>query len=182
MDQNNSQRRRASAILGALLYLWAFLTLLSCNISDQSASPAGYLIYSTSFEDSTDLKEWRGHGGYDRYAGGSPNGGKFSLYVAGGCIVPHAQIDLPPLRERSALILRCWGRRVVDGGSVTLSIIGPASAPSAHLVIADSVWKHYSTEKIVCPENAHPQIALMAGGIKAASMLVDNIEVLVIDE
>lgn len=135
-------------------------------------------VYFNSFESSEDTVGWWGYGAIGFWSDAPPNGGKQSLYVSGGCIVPHATVDLNAMMTDSYIILRCWGKNLAIGGGVSLKL--PGDVPrSISIVVVDTAWKSYvSPDTLFCPANQSIRLSLAAGGIAPSAMLVDLVEVI----
>ncbi|MBA4313629.1 MAG: hypothetical protein C0417_13475 [Chlorobiaceae bacterium] len=145
---------------------------------DIPSSP-GERIYFNSFETSADTIGWNGWMEFRREA--PPIGGQQSVYISGGCIYPHAYINLPAENYDRLLILRCWGKNLEIGGLVELRLNPEVSIwPSPHVSISvnDTLWKFYQSDTLHCPANIPLQLSMSAGGIVPSTMLVDLIEII----
>lgn len=132
-------------------------------------------IYFNSFEKESDLTGWEG---YYVLRNDTPiSGGHQSLYISGGCVVPHAYYKLGPYDEDLKLSIQCWGKNLVLGGSVNLQTVDHTS--SIFLSIQDKNWKYYTTDSVLfCPAGKKLQLSLSSGGIISSAMLIDNIEII----
>lgn len=167
-------------LLKLILYLFPFFifTLYGCEKNTIIAPSRLYypVIYFNSFEFSWDTIGWHGYGKSIFYD--APiNGGKRSLYVSGGCLVPHAWVDFQNKSPFSDFKLRCWGKNLSNGGTVTLSSKNDLYK-SIYISIIDSTWKKYQSDNVLhLSPNDTFRLELISGGIVSSSMLVDLIEV-----
>ncbi len=158
----------------------AILGLAFCGLRcDELTAPAsettGELVYFTSFEKDADTSGWQGYG-YDLRNEAPSNGGNRSLFVSGGCIWPHALLNLKPLEQDSRLIIRCWGKNLGIGGGVSLAI--DDFRKSIHISVQDQEWTAYeSSDTLFCPAGSKLSLLLGAGGFVSSAMLVDLIEI-----
>ena len=163
--------------LVALLPCVPCLANLSCDTSMVVQELPGTVIYSNSFESSADTVGWITQGALEFRVDVPPGGGTQSVYVAGGCLAPTAWVDLNPLDQDSRLLLRCWGKSLVGGGSVMLDRSGEFSQ-GIQIGIGDSAWTSYaSRDTLFCPANIPMRLSVLSGGIIFNSMLVDRLEI-----
>lgn len=135
-------------------------------------------IYFNSFESPQDTSGWQGFGARELRNDAPPGGGNQSLFVSGGCIVPHALVEFRSPSQETCLRLRCWGKKLLGGGEVSLFIKGALPGKGISLSIGDSLWNSYqSADSLICPANQTLQLEMMSGGIIAGAMLVDMVEV-----
>jgi hypothetical protein len=158
------------------------VTFLVCSCKKESTTAPEALqstpLYLNSFESSADTVGWQGFGTHTFYADAPRGGGKQSLYVSGGCQIPHAYICFQNSVPSSYVKLHCWGKRLIGGGSVSLTIMHKP-LKSIYCQITDSVWTYYeSTDSLFCASDDSLSLELDSGGIVAGSMLVDMIEVI----
>ena len=131
-------------------------------------------IYSNSFEKESDLVGWEGY--YVLNNDTPISGGHQSIYISGGCVVPHVYYELGPFDEDLELTIQCWGKNLDNGGGVSLATEDYSS--SIYLSIKDSNWNYYSTDStLFCPEGKKLQLSLSSGGIISSAMLIDMIEI-----
>ena len=84
----------------ALMFFF-FLMLFSCEKDNDSGQP----IYLNSFESQSDTAGWIGYA--FNFSNDVPAfGGKKSLSVSGGCVVPHAEYIVPPQNTDCYLIIK----------------------------------------------------------------------------
>ena len=167
-------------ITGGLAVLILMLLNVTCRHVTDPDNPAGGIIslpYLNSFESRTDTTGWEGYGAFDFRNDAAPNGGSQSLFVTGGCPVPHAYFDLGKVNRDCFLKIRCWGKDLDIGGSVSLQY-SDAPSPQISLIIDDSQWMYYESEgTLFCPAGQAVRICLNSGGFAPSSMLVDLLEV-----
>ena len=136
------------------------------------------VLYSNSFESSSDTIEWKGNGLYKLYFDGSPNGGKQSLYITGGDISPQAMVELPVLTNESRLILKFWGRSLHRDGNVRLSAVTPTfPLPTIWISFQDTTWKEYA-DTLLLPSGFKLQLMVDSNGKMGGDILIDQIQVL----
>lgn len=134
-------------------------------------------IYSNSFESPADTVGWTGYGAREFRNDVPPNSGKQSLFVSGGCIVPHAAFRIGRIHEESRFILRCWGRNLSNSGVVSLGLDeNPFSGIG--VTISDTIWTFYvSSDTLFCPTDSSLWLTMLSGGFIPSAMLVDKVEV-----
>ncbi|MFC1502260.1 hypothetical protein ACFL6A_02495 [bacterium] len=163
-------------VIFGLLVCALLLLTFSCNHITEPG--AGFQWpYLNSFETGEDTTGWRGNGFFDLRDSAAPGGGSQSLFVAGGCPIPHAFYDLDIAGEECALQLRCWGKNLAIGGSVTLQLV---NNPSREITISitDTAWTFYeSAQTLTCPSDDAVRITMNSGGYAPSSMLVDLLEI-----
>jgi len=151
--------------------------LSSCQKSVEPGKTTGNRIYATSFESDADTIGWWGYGSRTFRHDAPPGGGYRSLVVSGGCIVPHAGVDLPPLSSSMYISLRCWGKALHGGGSIVLDY-GYETPRGISVYVSDTVWTEYSvTDSLLCLANLPLRLSFFSGGIVPGSMAVDLLEI-----
>lgn len=159
----------------ALLLL--FVVDFDCSHPGEPARDGAGSIYFSSFESNADSAGWIGHGSYMFDADTPSGGGKRSLRVAGGCIVPHAQRTVKVKEAATTLSVDFWGKNLALGGGVSLRR-ADGFGPEIHLSVQDTVWKRYrATAAIVCKPGDELILEMMSGGIVYSAMRVDLLEV-----
>ena len=161
-------------------YFRLVLSTLVVVTSCEKDFDKGEQIYFNSFESQSDVVGWEGNA--FNFSGEAPeHGGKQSLCVSGGCVIPHAQYTLGPQNTDCNLIIRFWGRNLSNGGGVTLSV-NKAGGEHIGFDISDKDWTLYeSQEMIFCPANTSLTLSMISGGIAFSSMLIDMIDIRRID-
>ena len=110
------------------------------------------------------------------------NGGKKSLYISGGCIIPHAQYTLNPQKTDCYLILKFWGKNLSNGGIVWLGV-NREGFGNTGINVSEKGWTLYeSKDTVFCPANVSLNIGVVAGGIMASSIQIDMVEIKKIDK
>ncbi len=144
---------------------------------DDAKGTAEQVVYSNDFESPADTVGWVGYGSMQLRDDVPPGGGRYSLFVSGGCIGPHASFRIMKASGDSRFILRFWGKRLINGGGVGL---GFSESPTGGIgvSVADSTWTHYESQDILyCPADSSLWLTMVSGGFIPGAMLVDNIEV-----
>lgn len=161
--------------IASILFVLCFVTV-GCEEEDTSKFER---IYFNSFEKDIDTVGW--YGGNEFNSDTPPLGGNRSLYISGGCSMPHAYYQLGPFDEDFYLTIRCWGKDLERGGGVGLVVEDPYLS-AIGLRIDDSSWKYYTTDSVLyCPTGEKIRITLSSGGIVSSAMLIDMIEILKIN-
>ena len=159
------------------------LIVLSCgtcsckNATEPQNKLQGITLYSNSFESVSDTIGWSGYGALLLKDDAAPEGGNSSLFVSGGCMVPHAVYDLPAAESDGYYRIACWGKNLAQGGGVELKA-AKASGKGVEVAVTEKDWTSYaSADSIFCPVGDHLRIEMICGGIVYSAMLVDLIEV-----
>ena len=157
------------------LFLIVIPAFSSCE-NDQSGQGDNKQVYYNSFESQSDTSGWDGYA--FSFNDDTPrHGGRQSLYISGGCIIPHARIILPSQPTDCYLVLKCWGKNLTDGGGVTL-YVDKAGYGAVSINVTGKKWTSYvSEDKLFCPANTSLVLQITSGGIVSSSILVDMIEV-----
>ncbi len=137
------------------------------------------IIYSNSFETTQDTVGLQRYGSI-QFSNDVPlDGGTQSLYVSGGCIWPHAMIELGPFNGNGLYKIRCWGKDLQIGGGVSLNVEGNRTLGGINIGVNNKNWTYYeSAETLFCPAGKKLELSMGAGGIAQSAMLIDNIEVI----
>ena len=164
-------------IIKPLTCLLIIIPFLGCENTVSPEDHAAHSWYFNSFESAADTSGWRGNAPVAIENNAPSNGGKHSALVSGGCLIPHAYFEFDPVKEDSYFILRCWGKNLGTGGTVSLSL-GNDWQHSINIDVKDSAWTLYeSADYLFVPQNQNMQLVLNAGGLLASPMLVDLIEI-----
>jgi len=156
------------------------VVFLGCDLTDSTTGfppDRSVVLHKYTFESPADTAGWHGHGAVQLREDVPMNGGEHSLYVSGGCIVPHFVLDLPPIYTDSYLQLRCWGKVLIRGGVVSLGIIGDSISTGTAFALTDSTWYRYTSETVFYSAGDSIELLLNSGGIVPGGILVDNIEI-----
>lgn len=153
------------------------IVLGACRLPFVSGDESWVQIYFNSFEDVADTVGWYGHGSFTVDNRSAPGGGKKSLKVAGGCIVPHARYYIGKMKQDGYLTLQFFGKNLEVGGNVSLEVQGDLSSEK-DVSISDTVWKSYQLpERLYVSRNSDVYINLNSGGIVYSAMLIDLIRI-----
>jgi len=160
-----------------MVLLLALIPLFSCEKnSDREPEYPEDSFYFTSFESSADTAGWYGIGTENLVEDAPRVGGEYSAEISGGCIAPHAYYRFGPLAEDLSLMLRCWGKNLSNGGSVSLHL----EDYSGHIGISVSEpdWTRYECEDTLsCKAGSTVILELNSGGILSSAMRVDQLEI-----
>lgn len=150
--------------------------LFSCQHSVEPQATIGEIVYFNSFESVADTVGWSGYGAIAFRSDAPPGGGKQSLFVSGGCVIPHAYVDIATAAEDNYLIIRCWGKNLGVGGGVWIEVAN--SRTHVGTDITDKDWAFYtSRDTLFCRANQTVRLCMVCGGIVSSEMLVDLVEV-----
>lgn len=156
------------------------LILISCEKDTIHFNPSEH-IYFNSFEQSTDTIGWEGIGLGNIKEDAPESGGKYSLFVSGGCIIPHVVYKFATVQEECYVVLKCWGKNLSNGGGINLHAVNGSGGLS--ISISDTNWTSYvSKDTLLSPADGILELNLIAGGIFGSSMLVDLIEIVKVDK
>ena len=161
--------------------LWLIVVISSLIvISCENKNDLGHQIYFNSFESQSDTAGWIGYA--FNFSNDVPShGGKKSLSVSGGCIIPHAQFTINPQGSDCYLLFKLWGKNLSNGGSVYLGV-DKAGYGSISFDISEKDWDLYeSQDTLFCPANGSLTIGAMSGGIYSSTILIDMIEIRKLD-
>ena len=164
-----------------LIYVCNIILISQCktvNDPDNFQDKNGDIIYFNSFEAESDTTGLEDYSSCFFHDDASPGGGKRSLYVSGGCIVPHVILPVPEQSEDGYFQLKCWAKVLVSGGILELSTV--ASSENSHIavIILDKDWEYYQTsDSLYCSANTSMSISLISGGDNPGGMLVDQIQI-----
>jgi len=152
----------------SILFILCFI-IVGCEEEDTSKFER---IYFNSFEKDIDTVGW--YGGYEFNSDTPPLGGNRSLYISGGCSIPHAYYQLGSFEEDFYLTIGCWAKDLDQGGGVGLVVEGPIVS-GISLKIDEPNWTYYSTDSILfCPSGTN----VSSGGIVSSAMLIDMVEII----
>jgi len=164
-----------------LVIFLSCLAFLSCEKNlDMEADYPIDSFYFNSFERSSDTVGWYGIYENSIVEEAPKLGGRYSLVVSGGCIVPHAYYQFATLTEDCNLILKCWGKNLSNGGS--LSLYMEDHPDRVHISVSEASWtKYISEDTLHCAAGSVLVLELNSGGIISSAMLVDQIEITEVD-
>lgn len=133
-------------------------------------------IYFNSFESPSDTVGWYGIIMEYLVEDAPAGGGRQSVQISGGCIIPHAYVWIDPLDENCSLVLRCWGKNMSYGGSVRLIMDDPRETVS--IPVQETSWTYYNCEDTLqYVAGSRLRIELNSGGIIGSAMRIDQLEI-----
>jgi hypothetical protein len=158
------------------LVFFFFVMLFSCKKENTNENTLEQQIYFNSFESQSDTVGWRGYA--FNFAIDVPSqGGKKSLSISGGCILPHAQYIVSAQNTDYHLVLKFLGKNLSNGGSVNL-YVNKAGYKEISFDVSKKDWTLYeSRDTLFCPANTSLTLEVMAGGIISSAILIDMIEI-----
>jgi hypothetical protein len=159
-----------------LIPIVLLITFLSCEKENIKKNTLEQQIYFNSFESQSDTVGWRGYA--FNFANDVPSiGGKKSLSISGGCILPHAQYTISTQNTDYHLVLKLWAKNLSNGGSVNL-YVNKAGYKEISFDISEKDWKLYeSRDTIFCPANTSLTLSASAGGFITSAILIDMVEI-----
>jgi len=163
------------------ILIFSLFSIISCEKhSDQDPVFPIDSFYFNSFESSSDTAGWYGISVDDIVDEAPIVGGKYSLEVSGGCVSPHAYYRFAPITEDCSLVLKCWGKNLSNGGSISLYTENHSG--SIHISVSESLWTNYICEDTLhCIAGNTLRLELNSGGIISSAMLIDQIEITEVD-
>ncbi|MEZ4985051.1 MAG: hypothetical protein R2795_08465 [Saprospiraceae bacterium] len=149
------------------------LLLSACAQKDATFFPSSNTLYFNSFETSDETR------GLDHYLikeDAPKKGGKHSLSICGGCIVPSFELDaFMTLSEDTPVKLKLWGKTDAGmTGAISLVVDGNLIV---FIDIESSKWKAYESETVIIPANQPIQFFFYSGGFVPVTTYYDMIEV-----
>jgi len=155
----------------------AVIIIVSCGIL--SPGDIGLAAYRNTFETASDTAGWHGYGYVEFRADTPKRASRKSLYVSGGCIVPHFVLELRPLQDDCYLKICVWGKLVDNGGGVSLQLGESPGDTGSEFSVVHSDWTYYlSRQWLHCPAGAAPKLVIISGGFVAGGILVDDLEII----
>ena len=153
------------------------LIFFACRLPMAPVKNTDHQIYFNSFESAADTVGWQGHGSIFLDDRAAPGGGKCSLKVSGGCIIPHARYYLGKMEQDGYLTLNFWGRNLELGGAVSLEVYGDSVIEKV-VSVSDTLWKFYSlADPVYTNQNSDVYISVNSGGIVYSAVLIDVLRV-----
>lgn len=167
--------------ISKLLFPVLLITLTGCN---RLVAPVGEpVLYESSFETSNPLDEWTYKPVlYTDEA--APDGGTQCILVSGGCVIPHATIDLGEVEVTGDYVIEVWGRLLFNGGGIALhrgSLDEEYWLDYRSVSIDSDVWQIFTSEPINLRRGEYASLTMSSGGFIAGGMLVDLLKVYKID-
>lgn len=155
-----------------LIILLSSISVLSCK----KETTAEQNIYFNSFESQSDTVGWIGNA-FNFDIDVPSHGGKKSLSVLGGCIIPHAEYTINPQSTDCYLKVEFWGKNLSNGGGVWLAV-NKDGYSNISFDVTSKKWTLYeSQDPIFCPANTSLTIGAISGGISSSAILIDMIEI-----
>lgn len=153
-----------------------FLLLFSCQgVLDSTSDSKDTIIYSNSFETEEDLLDWQGITAENLRDEAAPSAGQKSVYISGGCIIPHASITLKSPGVDLPVSIQCFAKNLDIGGTVELHV----GDKQIIIIVEKEYWEMYRSDKtIIWKANQPLTIHLNCGGFVPSSMLVDKLQVI----
>lgn len=163
------------------MVLSALLALLSggCMKNTLVKKSKQNTVYFNSFETPQDTLSWYWANNYHLINDAPPGGGKHSLKVKGGRVLPAASFISQPLRYGGYFTVSCWGKVIDIAGYLQLATISDHDLDGAiQLHILDPEWKYIeSTDTLFCPPNRSLMLTLQPGLMAEGSLAIDMIRV-----
>lgn len=154
---------------------------LNCKGTTESEFSFTNVIYFNLFENESDLKNWEGLTAQNLVENPSPYGGKYSVYISGGCVIPHASLTLEAPRKDILVTLEFYGKNLAIGGCIEL-VVGRDFSKLLHVTVDDTTWQKYkSGQSLKWPADSTMSIWMIAGGFVASAMLIDELKILKIN-
>ncbi len=150
---------------------------LNCSDMTKDETDSSLIHYHNSFENETDILNWNGVTIINLVDNPCPSGGEKSVYIAGGCIIPHASLLLDPPNDDLVVSVEFYGKNLTNGGGVEL-FIGDDFIHGVQVIVDDTSWKKYRSEEILWPTDSTMSIWMSAGGYITSSMLIDELEII----
>ena len=137
-------------------------------------------LYSTSFEKHEKMDQWE-NGEYAEFKSEAPKGGgQRSLFVSGGCVVPHMVLDLGKIETQDYITVKFSGKVLFNGGTVSLTAVRGKFEwiDLGQVYLKETNWKDYKLVSTVpTPIGYNLKIQMSSGGFAAGGMLIDLLEV-----
>jgi hypothetical protein len=160
-----------------------FIFNLSCNGLLESVTtspktpsilPDSTTFYFNSFEADSDLTGWQGISVYDLYGDAPLNGGSKSVYISGGCLIPHAFYTFDPPDRDINMLIEFYGKNLDIGGVVELMIGSNYGKNSVQIQVMDSTWRYYESDStLLWPADSTMTLMMNSGGYAPSAMLID---------
>ncbi len=165
-----------------LLSSISFVIIFNCVFlsCEKSFSPLGSeIVYAQSFESPNDFSDWDEFGAASMKKDAPPGGGTWSVQISGGCIVPHAYVDIEPLSYDCELVFSFWGKNLFNGGSVSLG--SDDYKGDTQVAVTDKVWRYYISTVYNYKKGQPLRLSLYSGGYVPGAMLIDMIKIKLVD-
>ncbi len=163
-------------------YFLIFSLLISSLFISCDKSPTSlpeHFLYQNSFETEEDLNDFDIGFAEVRRSEEAPNqGGSHSLFVSGGCIVPHLSAELGPFTRDHTIAFSTWARMFNEGslgGSGLSFSIGSSSEDRRSITVVSDEWEYYESEPLFVPAGDLIHVNFLCGGIAEGTTLFDMI-------
>ena len=167
-------------LFGTIFYFFIFCC------SDLVSPESGEIVYSNSFETESDFEGWEGIGPESRRNDVPNRESKNSVYISGGCVVPHAFFVFDVNLPQGYYMIECWGKAVprTFGGSVSLKykIDENFNYSSVFIGFSDSIWTFKKSDTLFFDKSNNLRIEMNAGGFFSSAMLIDDLIVKKVNE
>jgi len=157
-------------------YFLSFTIFLALSFFYNGNAQNEVVIYSNSFESAQDTVGLQKNGAIDFNSDVPISGGTLSLFVSGGCIWPHTQVEIGPFENDGFYKIKCWGKNLQVGGSISMDVEGDI-LNGAIIIVNEAAWTYYESPILFCPAGKKIVFSMNAGGIVQSAMLVDNLEI-----
>lgn len=165
----------------SVLLIFAILISISGCSNGIGAPNPGEIVYQNSFESQADLMHITGNG-FSVAEEGGPESGTKSLFVSGGCVLPHMNLkpELSSIGENGGwFVISFYGRTDNNSGGIlrikTNEIAGQEYA--ADFSIKEKIWLFYESDPIFIETDPGPVIEGIAGGFASSNMYIDLITI-----
>ncbi len=136
------------------------------------------VFYRNSFESPEDTAGWYGFATMEIVEETPRSGGRYSLRVSGGCLIPHAILDFEPASYDRHFIMQGWGKAIEGTGGVKLSTDFYQPRESVGFPVRRNLWTFYESEEtLFVAAGDTMSIHISAGGIAPAEILVDLVTI-----
>ena len=147
-------------------YLILFLLLIFAQFfkCKETVAPQDQPIYYNSFEQPSDLEGWIGLNAASLVDDAPSTGGKRSVYISGGCVMPTASCTIAPSGEDQEVLIHCYGKNLSWGGNVVLHIGDDYNFENS-ISVGDTIWRFESGSR---SEGAFSSSVMDGGSIYVA--------------
>lgn len=160
----------------SIIIFFVLFLVFGCRIVD-STDESRNVIYHSSFENSADLSAWEGLSTENFRSDHAPGSGNYSIFISGGCMIPHASLTLEKTDVDRYVKISFYGKNLFNGGDVAV-FPGEEFDHCFECLVSDSIWKKYqSDETIFWPAEEGLTIWMNSGGFVAGAMLIDELTV-----
>ena len=161
-------------------YLFSFIIVVLILGCDEYLSPkVDVVVYANSFEKESDFTNWVGIGKESWRSDTPNNDSKKSIFISGGCLVPHSYYEFKNYLPQGYYTIECWGKALgkSGGGGVLLTYQGSEKhkIDEVYLSFTDTVWTYKISDTLYFNKSSNLIIEMNAGGIVQSAMLIDEI-------